>query len=420
MEIDRNEAWNAFQVDRLRANLPLYPSASALISNNYPPLSFLLVRWLADLGPDPIYVGRILSLLATLAAALGISSIIMQFHGSRRSAFVGALWYLATMSRFYDNYVGMNDPNLLGVAAMIWGLAWVLKVQSSGGSIEAPFVFMATAGFVKHTLLAMPACAFLWILLTDWRSAFRPALAGGLTVLGGLIIFSLVYGPNFLDQLTTPRFVHAHRLIAFFGRLQWVIPALLIWAYWAWIKRRTKQARFTALFVALGLFDHFLQQIGDGVDDNSQFELVAALSVSMGLVFEAAIPSKRLNVSVDASRTLMLGLLILRLLLSSRNEPYLLITSEEFRKTASDYAAVTKSEIKRIAETPGEVSCSIMTVCHFGGKRFVFDSFAVKQRIALGGQPTAVEIAVAKHGIQFETIDARASIAPLRDIAKLR
>lgn len=107
-------------------------------------------------------------------------------------------------------------------------------------------------GFCKHTLFAVPCCAFLWLLNADWRLALRGGIAGGAAAIGGLVICSAFYGPAFFEQLTMPRIMHAHRLVAGFGRLQWIIPAFIIWAVWAWDRRRTEQARFTVLFVILG------------------------------------------------------------------------------------------------------------------------------------------------------------------------
>lgn len=416
MEIDRNEAWNAFQVDRLRAGLALYPNADALIANNYPPLSFILIAGLSKFGINPIFVGRVLSLLATLAAALGIGAIVRLLNCGWSAAALGSFWYLATMSRFFDTYVGMNDPNLVGVAVMIWGLAWALSVRSHGGAIELPFALMAIAGFYKHTLFAVPATALLWLLMVDRRLAFRAALAGGIVVTAGFSMCLGFYGRDFMDQLTAPRVINIHRLISGLGRTQWIIPALLMWVYWAYINRKTRQAQFTALLVAMSIFDHALQQIGDGVDDNSQFELVAALAIGVALAYDYSASLRYLRISAGGTRVAILAILIFRLLLSNRIEPYLLVASETFRQIGPVSAAVVEEEIRRIAEIPGEVSCSIMTVCHYAGKQFVFDKFSVQQRIALGRLSfESVESLSVKNRIIFETIDSLSDMRVFRD-----
>ena len=418
MEIDGNEAWNAFQVDRLQAGLALYPDAGALIANNYPPLSFILIAWLSTSGIDSIVVGRVLSLLATLTAALGIGAILRLLSCVWSAAAFGSFWYLATMSRFFDSYVGMNDPNLVGVAVMIWGLAWVLSVQSRGGAIEFPFALMAIAGFYKHTLFAVPAAAFLWLLMVDRHLAIRAALAGGVMVIAGFLMCLGFYGNAFIDQLMAPRMIDVHRLLSGFGRTQWIIPAFMIWAYWACINRKSPQAKFTALLVAMSVFNHAFQQIGDGVDDNSQFELVAALAIGVALAYEYPISLRCLHISAKGNRLAILAILIFRLLLSNRVEPYLLVASQNFRQIGPVSAAVVNDEVRRIAEIPGEVSCSIMTICHYAGKQFVFDKFSVRQRIALGRMSfESVELLFVKDKDQiiFETINPLSDMRAFRD-----
>jgi hypothetical protein len=50
--LDYNEGWNAFHAARAMAGAPLYPPPTAVITHNYPPLSFYLVgtlgTWLGD------------------------------------------------------------------------------------------------------------------------------------------------------------------------------------------------------------------------------------------------------------------------------------------------------------------------------------------------------------------------------------
>ena len=61
LEIDPNEAWNAWQS---KALAHLYPAADALTVNNYPPLYFYLLHASASLGAEEVYVGRVISLFA--------------------------------------------------------------------------------------------------------------------------------------------------------------------------------------------------------------------------------------------------------------------------------------------------------------------------------------------------------------------
>src|ERR1700722_15509924 len=66
LEIGPTEGWNAYHQDAA-FTAGLYPPAGTLTVNNYPPLSFYAVAALAKLvGGDSLYVGRALTILATL------------------------------------------------------------------------------------------------------------------------------------------------------------------------------------------------------------------------------------------------------------------------------------------------------------------------------------------------------------------
>src|ERR1700704_4847076 len=70
LEIAQNEGWNAYHADAAVGGGVLYPSPDTLIVNNYPPLSFYALGWLGKIFGDALYVGRVLSLAATLGLSV--------------------------------------------------------------------------------------------------------------------------------------------------------------------------------------------------------------------------------------------------------------------------------------------------------------------------------------------------------------
>ncbi len=58
---------------------------------------------------DQILAGRLLSIAAIALAAWGIILVIKQLGGDATAGAVGALFFMATMCRFFTDYVGMND-----------------------------------------------------------------------------------------------------------------------------------------------------------------------------------------------------------------------------------------------------------------------------------------------------------------------
>jgi hypothetical protein len=409
LEIDVNEPWNSYYADAVRAAQPLYPARGSLIVNNYPPLSFILVNALSAISFDALYVGRLLSLVAIVATAFAIWSIIRQFGGSRIAAGVGALWYCATLARFVDKYVGMNDPNLAGLAVMMVALAWLVRLHAGGRDVAPAILLMAAAGFYKHNLIAVPATAIVWLALGNVRVAARAALIGAAAAALGLALCAFAYGDAFFQSLLSPRTYSLRTAFESLGRLQWIAPALAVAALWMWHQRSSAAARFCLLFATAGFASHFLQKLGAGVDDNAQFELIAATAVGLGLAFEnlASIPAIR-RLGVERGRLIVLLILIARLLLSARMSPYLLLTSPEFRAEAEGRTAVVARETSRISAIPGPVVCSVMLVCRWAGKPFLYDAFYVQQSIETGRLTRAdVEVRFRADGIRTETVDRR-------------
>ena len=194
LEIDVNEPWNAYHADAARTGQTLYPDPDGLVANNYPPLLFYLVGAIAAVTCDAVYVGRALLLAATVAIAAAVGCGVRQFGGSRTSALLAGLWFLATLARFFAGYVGMNDPNLLALAIMAWALVWFLRCRQRGRSVGAAILLMVVAGFFKHTLLAIPATVLFWLATSDRRRALRAALLGGGAAALGLAACAAAYG----------------------------------------------------------------------------------------------------------------------------------------------------------------------------------------------------------------------------------
>src|SRR5215468_382409 len=130
IEIANNEGWNAYFADAAMGKMPLYPSAAQLITNNYPPLSFYIVGLGGRLVGDPVLAGRLLSLISVIAIATAISLSVRRLGGTQAAAAISAAFYMATMSRFFRSYVGMNEPQLLSHAIMAFGFLAFLGGRS--------------------------------------------------------------------------------------------------------------------------------------------------------------------------------------------------------------------------------------------------------------------------------------------------
>ena len=385
LEIWPNEGWNAYHADTVIRGGALYPPPGGLVANNYPPLSFYIVGALARLFGDPLYVGRALSILATLGIGVAASMVVRQLGGSRAASLIAGFWFVATMARFFEYYVGMNEPQLLGQAIMVWALVWLLKRHADGRAVEPAILLMVFAGFVKHNFIVVPLVALFWVARDNWRLGLRAAIVGGVAATLGLALCALLFGPHFVADMLLPRTYELARSFTNLGRLQFVLPALALWGIWAWPQRESRPAQFTALMIGASLVMYMVQKAGSGVDENAQFELVFAVAIGIGLAYDGLQSDPlRTGWSANAIRFTVLGVLIVRLLLSTRLEFAYVIASPQYRALAAEHAAVARAEAVRVAAIPGPVACSNLVICRAAGKPFVFDPFKVDMMLATG------------------------------------
>jgi hypothetical protein len=385
IEIAPNEGWNAYHVDAAMGAGPLYPPPDTLIVNNYPPLSFYVVGGIAEVFGDALYVGRVLSIIAVLALAALIAIVVRQLGGGAAGAAAGGLWFVAVMARSFTRFVGVNDPQLVGHALMMGALVWFLDREARGRSAVPPILAMAAAGFYKHNIVAVPVTALAFLAIRDWRRALLPAAVGAGAAALGLAICVAVYGDLFLTNLLTPRPYDLMRAVKGLGRLQFILPALVMWGIWVAAEPNSGAARFTKLFVAVAFAAFVVQWSGEAVLDNAQFDLVIATAVGLGLAFDRAGKTAfGLRHGVTAARAVITLVVAARLVATLRIEPAMVLFSPGYR---AEYAAAAKGvreDAARVAAIPGPVACDFKVVCRMAGKPFVYDDFRTEMLVATG------------------------------------
>jgi hypothetical protein len=416
MEIWGNEGWNAYHADAaMRGAAQVYPPSDGLIANNYPPLSYYVMGWLGLLFGDPLYVGRAVSILSTLAVGAAAAAVVRQFGSSRAGVMLAGFWFVATLARFFEFYVGMNEPQLFGLAVMSAGFAWFWKRHAEGRAVEPAVLVMVLAGFIKHNFITLPLVALIWLWLDNWRLGLRASLVGAAASGLGLAICAFMFAPYFIPDMLFPRTSHLARALSTLGRLQFILPALVLWAIWAWQARRTKMARLTAFLIAVALVLCLLQKSGAGVDENAQFELIFAAAVGIGVAYDGLLRDPlRTGWSPQVISAIVLGILIVRLLLSTRLEFAYVLVSPQYRALAAEHGAITRAEAARTAAIPGPVACSNLVVCRMAGKPFVYDQFLVTQLVETGRMTwQQVEQLARRKAIVKDNTDPRANITSL-------
>jgi hypothetical protein len=404
LEIDPNEAWNAWNSAAIEH---LYPDFAQLTINNYPPLYFYMQHMFFQLGLERIYTGRLASILSSLLLSFLVYRTVRVLGATRLGAAAGAIWFLATLAGAYTGYVGMNDPHLPGLALMCAGFLWFVARQQKGKATEPAVLLMVLAGFVKHSLVAIPASAFVWLAFVSPHRAVRAVAIGMAACALGLIICHVVYGRNFIEQLTLPRAMGAQNSRLAITSLLPLAAGGAVVTTWLLNNLRDRLAKKVAVFVMITLASGFVQKLGDGVDVNAYFEVLFALAAGVGIAFGSsqALPLAGAS-EAGRHRLVFAAVLLLGVSISYQSEPYRLMFSGEFRAEVAENVEAVATEVKRVRRIPGNVSCSVMLVCYWAGKPFVWDDFAMRQRVATGRwtQKELDQRARAKR-IKFETID---------------
>jgi hypothetical protein len=275
------------------------------------------------------------------------------------------------------------------------GAALVLFLRSDRDrrSPVPALLLMVVGGFWKHNMIAIPLTAIIWLLRRDRSQAWRPLLISLAAVITGFVVCALSFGGSFFDDLLTPREYHFGNVLARAGHLQWCALAFAIWAVWAISDNRSKAARFTSLHVACGLGASFLQWFGDGVMGSAEFDLLIALGISVGVTLARMDHSWFARyIRTNYLRDAMVLALVLRLIMTERQEPALLVLSPPFRSYLDAGTREVKAEAAMISAIPGQVYCNNQVVCRLAGKPYAVDEFKIEELLKTG-QMTFDELA---------------------------
>jgi hypothetical protein len=357
--LDPNEGWNAAHALAAIAGHALYPRSDSLMVNNYPPLSFYIVGELGRLTGDPVIAGRILSLIAFLATCGGIALVLRHMERGGRARLFAVLFFATTLLIASD-YVGMDDPQLLGHALQLGALLLLLR----GQSLAAAVIFAASL-FLKHNLLALPLAASAWLLWQDRQAGLRFILCGIAALGFGLLLFRLAYGVSLPAELASPRLISLANLRFAVMHLWWaVLPLTALFAL------RGPWKDFCRIYAAAALTVGLVFSAGDGVDANGFFDLAIACALTLGQALDRA-PALAALSAVPLPLFLVFN-----------------FSDNNFFFTR-DFAGQSARDIAFLKSRPGPALCDQLSLCLWAGKGAEVDVFNVGEEIKTGNRDPA-------------------------------
>jgi hypothetical protein len=398
---DPNEGWNAAFAHAVLATGSPYPPAPNLMVNNYPPLSFYLVAAISKMTGDAIVAGRVVALTALFAVALGIETAARWMGCTRLEALFAALLFTAGLMLTTD-YVGMDDPQLLGHAVAMGGLLLALREPRTPRLMVASALLFVLAFFVKHNLVVLPAALALWLLLADRRHAITFIASGLIFLLIGLGLFKQVYGVSLLSQIDSARTYGVANIWS--GLAQWApwgaAPAAGAAALYL-IARHDRHAMLCAIYVLVAIVAGAYFLGGAGVDSNALFDADIALALCAGLLMNRLpLPLWRGAAAVLYAIPLIAGLWAL-------DAPWR--TSDYWLHPLAEDRSAAAGEIALIRTADGPVLCEMLSLCYWADKPAEADVFNLDQAYLTGARNDAglVRAIEAKHFalIQFEQLE---------------
>ena len=383
MEIDANEGWNAYYQLRAMAGKSLYQNDSPLFMNNYPPLSFYVVGAVAAVIGDPQIAGRLVSILSMAVMALSCGSVVLSSGGRRNDATLAMATCLGLFSVFATDYLGMNDPQMLGQALITAGFAFHLHGPQTARRAMITALLFSLGVLTKHNMIIVPLLVAADIL----RRGPAPAriaffITGiGLAMISALVIQALVGGTFFTQLLMSRPYDVARGFLGtteMLGKLQ---APLAVVGLMLLSTRHLRPMGLIGAYLALALVEGAGFAGGFNTDINVFFDVYIALAMGLGLAahsLETAMPwpSLRTGVALVANAGVLFGapLALGRFAVDVGGE---MAQREQLFHADVDY----------LKAHSGPVLCQSYLLCFRAGKPMIYDTFNVNMSMLHGTLP---------------------------------
>ena len=109
-----------------------------------------------------------------------------------------------------DNYVGVDDPQLLAMVFFMAGLYTYIRGGRRGWPLGLAALLFVVGGNLKHNLIEFPLAVLVDLAIEAPRRAVRFALAGALMAAVSVELTSRIDGAAYLSSLLAPRSFSAH------------------------------------------------------------------------------------------------------------------------------------------------------------------------------------------------------------------
>jgi hypothetical protein len=383
----------------------------------YPPVYHLVTAGTAaSLGLDPLFAGRLVSLVSTLvAAALAgrIAAIAIGTGEDRRvrtiAGLIAALAF-ATLPLLLTSALLMQIDMLAMALTLAGTLLAIRAVDRPGMAVWAGAVF-ALALYTRQTCLPAPAASFLVLLLVRPRAAWTLLGTAIGTCLLALGLIRLAEGDHFLVNILAynmNRIAWDHAPKLFFVLLANTVPiaigvvgAVVVWrrldlGRWRALRHRLASesglAASAVVLLTLALKTLMLPMIlKSGANDNYLIDWFSGIAILIGI---AVVPVVGAALRQPANPSLLLLVLVAIGLPVHMADPPLL---PDFAQAGSSRVALDQL-VARVRASPKPVVSDDMVLLLRAGKPVIWEPAIIAELGSSGVYDQTNLIAHVRHG----------------------
>jgi hypothetical protein len=358
-----NEGWNAYHAVAAMTGGALYPRPPSLMANNYPPLSFYIVGLTGKVVGDMIVAGRIVSLLGTLIACWAVFAIGRAMGAARILALFAASLFAGKLLAA-SNFVGIDDPQMLGHAFGCLGFLLIAAEPRSTWRIVLGALLLTLAMFVKHMLVIQPLVLLVWLALIDRASAIRFAVFGILFALFGCVLCCAGLGVDLFDVLFSPRGY----------RIEWLAQSLKDFLLVSFaplgaglylLRSKDRYALLCGIYTLAAFVIGLAFEGGAGVGRNALFDAAIAGALSAALLM----PRLRPGWAPAFALACLVPLAVAGWQRIERADP------------TERMAASMRAGVDYLKAHPGPALCERLSLCYWAGKPAGVDAFNFVQSV---------------------------------------
>jgi 4-amino-4-deoxy-L-arabinose transferase-like glycosyltransferase len=373
--INYNEGWNVYVASALTHHFLLYPSRYSWTTVNYPIGSFYVASQLSKLTGDYLFTARVLSLLGLALSCILVGAITKRITGASIPAFLSACFCLALFCANANQYVGMDDPQMVAQVFFLAGV--LLYVSRRAGAMWLPGVALlfALGGTFKHNLIDLPLAVLLDLCFVSGRRALQFLIYGVLFLSAAVALNIHVGGPFFIACLLTPRLYSFPKAVGEFVKFYGVIQLpLLATAIAVAHAAKNASSRVISIWFVASLILGIAFAGGSGVSVNTFFSNFLSMSVLVGIFIGMAWTTSLGGLRDGAWLRVGLPLVLFGSLLFPLQTSVSLRPTHWLRKIRMQQETFER-DVSFLRSKQGPVICEDLLRCYFAGKPYVYDPF---------------------------------------------